>query len=1250
MQSPPLPPDEAARLDALRKLSVLDTPPDEEFDAIVRAASLVCGMPIALISLVDGQRQWFKANVGLPGLAETDRDVSFCGHTILQDCVFEVCDAAEDARFADNPLVTGGPLIRYYAGAPLRLSDGSQVGSLCVIGREPGQLDGNQCEILTLLSRAAARALENFNASKKAQRHAIELSHERQRLAFVIEGTGVGTWEWNLQTDEFHINEQWLPLLGWMEMDAQTLHSLIHPEDLPRADHAMAEHRAGRSPNFVFEGRTRHSDGRWIWTSSRGAIVTRSADGAPEWISGLISDVTEARLKEEALRKSERFLVQTERFAGVGGWEIDLVTGVLQWTPQAFRIAGLDPSRPPTADQAIGFYAPEARERVIAARERAVATGEPYDLEVPYIRADGRRIWVRSFGNAVFAGGRAVRLAGAFQDVTAQVEQRQALEDARTRVQVAAEAGGMGVWDWDIVADTMQWDDRMCALYDIERPDGRGTFVLWKTMLYAADRMAAERAIRDAIDGIRPFDTEFRVIWSDASVHHLRACGRVIRDADGRALRMIGINWDVTEQRRLTAELSEQHERLRVTLQSIGDAVITTDARGRVAWLNPVAERLTGWPASEAVGKPIADVCRIFDQETRQPKRNLVAACLDQGRVLAQDGNTLLVSRYGREFGIEDTVSPIRDDQGDILGVIKVFHDVTKQRRLEAEQREREQQLVVANTELERLARHMAQSKSIAEQASRAKTRFLAGMSHELRTPLNGILGYAQLLRMDGGLTGMQSERVQAMLSAGTHLLEMISCVLDLSEIETGGVERQLAPVDLASLTEASLNIVRPAAETKRLGLGLAIMSDVPRRVMTDPSRLRQVLLNLLGNAVKYTQAGSVELRVRTAPRSAPAAPRLRFEVADTGPGIPPEQHHLLFEEFERLDAKDAGKEEGAGLGLSLAKQLAGVLCGALGHEDNVGGGSIFWLEIPLVADAAGAASPARASDFIAVDTDVPVAAPAPGTRVLVVDDVAMNRDIAAAFIRSAGYEVECVEGGAEAVEAVKKADFLVVLMDVRMPDIDGLEATRRIRALDDASHRQVPIVALTAQVFTEQIEACRQAGMDTHVAKPFTLETLLGAIKRGVAVGHGRAPRPTAANDPATNPDAPADTALGAHLPVLDAAALEKTSAMLKPEAVQTYLSGLTTRMEALQAGLHAQGDTPGAAGKLVEAAHALAGSAGMFGFERLVLVARHFERSVKADPSVAAALARDLNAALELSLAALQARTGAVRQSQAA
>ena len=268
-------------------------------------------------------------------------------------------------------------------------------------------------------------------------------------------------------------------------------------------------------------------------------------------------------------------------------------------------------------------------------------------------------------------------------------------------------------------------------------------------------------------------------------------------------------------------------------------------------------------------------------------------------------------------------------------------------------------------------------------------------------------------------------------------------------------------------------------------------------------------------------------------------------------------------------------------------------------------------------------------------------AGPAEGAgKVLLADDVAMNRDIARLFLGSAGYEVACAEDGAAAAEMAAGADFRVVLMDVRMPRMDGLEATRRIRAVGGA-RGAVPVVALTAQVFAEQIACCLDAGMDTHVAKPFTLETLLEAILRGVQAGTKRAPagewpRPLGLSSPV----APAALVLGAKLPVLDAAVLNRTSALLTPEAVASYLDTLAYKAEGLQRGLGLRGDLQGDPSDLAEAAHALAGSAGMFGFERLVFMARHFERAVRSDPTQATLLADDLDAALEASLEGMRSR----------
>jgi CheY-like chemotaxis protein/HPt (histidine-containing phosphotransfer) domain-containing protein len=342
--------------------------------------------------------------------------------------------------------------------------------------------------------------------------------------------------------------------------------------------------------------------------------------------------------------------------------------------------------------------------------------------------------------------------------------------------------------------------------------------------------------------------------------------------------------------------------------------------------------------------------------------------------------------------------------------------------------------------------------------------------------------------------------------------------------------------------------------------------------------------------------------------------------VADSGRGIPLKQRARLFEDFERLGAATSTATEGAGLGLSLSRRLAAVMGGALAFQENPSGGSIFVLEIPLIAAPAAAASDRVAASQPPKGTDA---------RILVVDDVAMNRDIAQAFLLSAGYQVVCVDSGEAGVQAAA-GDFLAVLMDVRMPDMDGLEATRRIRALGGA-RSAVPVVALTAQVFTEQIAACRAAGMDTHVGKPFTLENLLGAITRVVEERRagGTVPMPDHAEMKA--PTAPV-------LPVLDLATLERTAALLNGSSMRSFLDTLTSRAHALRRSLAERSRCGTLDEPLAEAARRIAGSADMFGFDRLAQTARHFEEAVNNQSPEAEALAEDMDKVLEASLAALE------------
>ncbi len=809
MLTAPLPLNEPERLRALERLDVLDSAPEREFDALVATAALVCGVPISLVSLVDYQRQWFKASVGLPGVTETPRDMAFCAHAILADDIFEVPDALADPRFADNPLVATAPDIRFYAGAPLRMGDGAHVGTLCVIDRVPRQLNAQQREALRLLSIAVVQALESrrmaraFMASEarfrtlseasplgvfatdatgactytnacwqaifglseaEAQRdgwsrtlhpddkaavlaqwqraaalneafdvefrvcpgdgtarhvHAVArslldaqghvtghvgsvsditervqsrraLDEERERLAAIIEGTGAGTWEWNVQTGETRFNARWAEIVG-LSMDAlspstiQTWTDLVHPDDMGRSSALLRAHFCGETAAYECEARMRHREGHWVWVLDRGKVLSRTADGQPEWMFGTHLDITARKAQEDKLRKSEELLKRTGALAQVGGWEVDIASGSIEWSEQTCRIHGVEPGYQPQLAEAIEFYAPQARPIVDAAVAQAMVNGQNWDLELPFIQKGGQRIWVRAVGQAEFEGGKPVRLYGAFQDITLRVEARRALEAAQQRVTLATESGGIGIWERDLQTGVRRWDARTYQLFGLPADCSDDPVQAWGRHVHPDDVAAVEQAIRDVVADGSKLEVDYRVVWPDGSVHHLHSAAQVLADIDGKPTRLVGVDWDVTPLRELNVRLAEQHELLRVTLQSIGDAVITTDAQSQVTWLNPAAERMTGWLSSEALGRPLTQVFHIVNQETRQPTENPVATCLAKGMRVGLGHHTLLISRNGDEFGIEDSAAPIRSPGGEVLGVVLVFHDVTEQRRLSSE-------------------------------------------------------------------------------------------------------------------------------------------------------------------------------------------------------------------------------------------------------------------------------------------------------------------------------------------------------------------------------------------------------------------------------------------------------------------------------------------------------------------------------------------------------------------------------------
>jgi PAS domain S-box-containing protein len=511
-------------------------------------------------------------------------------------------------------------------------------------------------------------------------------------------------------------------------------------------------------------------------------------------------------------------------------------------------------------------------------------------------------------------------------------------------------------------------------------------------------------------------------------------------------------------------------EKLAVTLNSIGDAVIATDADGLIALLNPLAEKLTGWTSAEAIGQPIEDVFHIINEESRQPTVSPVAATLALGTVHGLANHTVVIARDGSERAIADSCAPIRNRDDCVVGAVLVFRDVTERNRLDQALKEKNEAL--------------SRARIVAEDANLAKSEFLSSMSHELRSPLNAILGFAQLMDTDTPRpTPEQQASIAQILQAGWHLLKLIDEILDLTRIESGQVALSMEPVPLSGILLECQGMIEPQAKSR--GIQLVFPADDPSFfVRADQTRVTQVLVNLLSNAVKYnSENGTIEV---TCVEVSPG--RVRVGVRDSGAGLSQDQLGQLFQAFNRL-GQEAGGVEGTGIGLVVAKQLVELMDGTIGVESTVGTGSVFWFELASVAGPSLGENSLEAPVIRPKVDDTGVL-----RTLLYVEDNPANLNLVEQIIaRRPDLRLLTAVNGNNGIKLAREFKPDVILMDINLPDISGLEVLALLRAFPATSY--IPVVAVSANAMPRDVKKGLEAGFFRYITKPIMVDEFMDAV-----------------------------------------------------------------------------------------------------------------------------------------------------------
>jgi PAS domain S-box-containing protein len=902
-----------------------------------------------------------------------------------------------------------------------------------------------------------------------------ELGNAERMAGFALEGSGEGMWEWRIDSGTLKLSARYCELLGYSPSEfhptLEEWKTYMHPDDRSRVERSIQEYMSNSGDNPVrdqirSEHRMRAKDGSWTWLLARGMIIERDAAGMAVRAVGTAADISERAAAEEA------------RMCAV----VDATPGALLIADKNGRVRHANPAcarsfgyEGTMAGRSLEQLAPEAMRSNGRARELFSRPNLPGRV-VSAIRADGSSFPAMVHISPVALAGQDLVIL-ALRDMTQRQRAEEALHASSERYRQIVQTAAEGIWMTNADDRTTFVNPTLAQMldYQVEQMMGRAM----TDFMDDAGRALLKLHLQRRLSG-EDSQGDVCFLRSDGSTVWCLLSTTVINSDAGHYAGTLAMLTDITGRRQAEGALRDSSQRLASIFNAVTNGLVMVDGQGAILERNTAAACMLSnadgidsgglWSGVREDGTP-------YDLASHPVRLALVTGISVRDVVMG------LRQPDGALRWLSVNAEPIPDDSGAVHLLVASLTDITYRKRGEDALRELnehlEERVAIRTGELEHARR-------VAEEASQTKGQFLANMSHEIRTPMNGVIGMAYLaLKTD--LDPRQRDYLEKIRFAGEHLLGIIDDILDISKIEAGKLEIEQVDFALDHVIQTLTTVIAPKAASRELELVYDLDPGLPKVLRGDPLRLGQVLINYTNNAIKFSEKGRIEVRVRQVVGDASGC-LLRFEVSDCGIGLSEGEIDKLFQSFQQADTSTTREYGGTGLGLAICKQLAQLMGGDVGVSSRPGLGSTFWFTARL--GISSATVPAlidrvkdAAAELLASSRSAAVMAALKNARILLVEDNTFNQQIALEMLEEVGSSVCLAANGMEALELLRQTAFDCVLMDVQMPLMDGLEATRRIRA--DPRLAEMRVLAMTATATSEDRVRCIEAGMDDFISKP---------------------------------------------------------------------------------------------------------------------------------------------------------------------